>query len=205
MKAAVIHLGPQSAQCKQPPLRVREMSRIYMGETFERNPRVNVTHPTSCHVRPIANIILLLVGTPIQRAQTPDGRHERTWSGRLAPIAVEDGKMADPLDPVAVVAAGSDILGHVLSPAGFTFQLANTGHSSGGAFAAGRFSKGSQYLEFHFRHSLGKVIYGWGDATLSHADYLRGLDATGAYPGYSADPLDGFRHLARDLAGPLSG
>jgi hypothetical protein len=28
---------------------------------------------------------------------------------------------------------------------------------------------------------------------------------TGAYPGYSTHPLDGFRHLALDLAGPLTG
>jgi hypothetical protein len=28
---------------------------------------------------------------------------------------------------------------------------------------------------------------------------------TGTYPGYSTDPLDGFRHLALDLAGPLAG
>lgn len=122
-----------------------------------------------------------------------------------APIAVEDEIMADPRDAAAVATAGSVILGHVLLPAGFTFQLTGTGHSSGGAFAAGRFTKGSQYVEFHFRHSLGLVVYGWGDATLSHADYLRGLDAAGAYPGYSADPLDGFPRLALDLAGPLSG
>jgi hypothetical protein len=66
-----------------------------------------------------------------------------------------------------VVTAGSGILGHVLTPAGFTLQVTSTGHSSGGTFVAGRFSKGSRYLEFHFRHSLGLVIYGWGDATLS--------------------------------------
>jgi hypothetical protein len=65
--------------------------------------------------------------------------------------------------------------------------------------------RAAQYLELHFRHSLGLVVYGWGDSTISHADYLRGMDKTGAYPGYSADPLDGFRHLASDLAGPLRG
>lgn len=108
-------------------------------------------------------------------------------------------------DPVAVVTEGAVIVGKVLSPAGFTFQPAGAGHGSGSASAAGRFTKGSQYLEFHFRHSLGLVVYGWGDATLSHASYLRGLGATGSYPGYSIDPLDGLRHLAADLAGPLRG
>jgi hypothetical protein len=104
-----------------------------------------------------------------------------------------------------VLEAGTAILGRVLSPAGFTFHRTNVGHGSGGDFAAGRFSRGSQYLEFHFRHSLGLVTYGWDDAVLSHADYLRGLGITGTYPGYSTDPIDGFRHLALDLAGPLSG
>jgi hypothetical protein len=78
-------------------------------------------------------------------------------------------------------------------------------HGSGGAFATGRFTRGDQYLELHFRRSLGLVTYGWGGSVLSHADYLAGLEVTGAYPGYSADALDGFRHLAQDLAGPLSG
>jgi hypothetical protein len=138
-----------------------------------------------------------------------------SWSSRtaaeadmewlLASMTVEDGEMAEAQDPVAVMTAGSVILGHVLSAAGFTFQLTCTGQGSGGRFAVGRFTKGSQYVEFHFRYSLGLVVYGWGDATLAHADYLRGLDLTGAYPGYSADPLDGFRHLALDLAGPLRG
>jgi hypothetical protein len=122
-----------------------------------------------------------------------------------APIAADNGQVAVSRNPVAIVTEGSLILGEVLSPAGFTFQLTNTGRSSGGVFTAGRFTKGSQYLEFHFRHSLGLIVYGWGDTTLCHADYLRGLDATGSYPGYSTDPLDGFRHLALDLAGPLSG
>jgi hypothetical protein len=49
------------------------------------------------------------------------------------------------------------------------------------------------------------VTYGWDDTAISHADYLRGLAVTSSYPGYSDDPLGGFRHLAVDLAGPLSG
>ena len=113
--------------------------------------------------------------------------------------------MASVPDPVEIITAGSVILGQVLSPAGFTFELTGQGDGSGGAFATGRFTRGSQYLEVHFRHSLGLVSYGWGDASLSHADYLRGLGARGSYPGYGTDPLDGFRHLALDLAGPLAG
>jgi hypothetical protein len=120
-------------------------------------------------------------------------------------IIVDDRAMTGARDPVNVMAAGAAILADELSPAGFTFHLAGSGSGSGDDFAVGRFSKGDQYLEIHFRHSLGMVRYGWGNSVLSHADYLAGLDETGAYPGYGTDPLDAFRHLARDLAGPLSG
>ncbi|HSR85211.1 MAG TPA: hypothetical protein VLM11_13635 [Streptosporangiaceae bacterium] len=63
--------------------------------------------------------------------------------------------MAAAPDPVEIISAGSAILEHVLSPAGFTFQLTGQGHGSGGAFAASRFTKGTQYLEFHFRLTAG--------------------------------------------------
>jgi len=113
--------------------------------------------------------------------------------------------MADSADAVILLQAGAGILTPVLAPAGFTFHLTSHGHSSGGGFATGRYTKGTQYLELHFRHSLGMVTYGWDDTAISHADCLRGLEVTGSYPGYSDDPLGGFRHLALDLAGPLSG
>jgi len=145
--------------------------------------------------------------TPTRAAFRPSSRlavdADAGWP--LAAVAAQNDEVAGAPDPAAILTAGSVIVGDVLIPAGFTFHLTSTGHSSGGAFASGRFTKGSQYLEFHFRHSLGLVVYGWDDATISHADYLRGVDKTGAYPGYSADRLDGFRHLALDLAGPLCG
>jgi hypothetical protein len=53
--------------------------------------------------------------------------------------------------------------------------------------------------------TLGLVSYEWDDVVVSHADYLRGLSATGEYPGFSDDPIDSFRHLAHDLSGPLAG
>ena len=56
-----------------------------------------------------------------------------------------------------ILTAWSVIVGDVLRPAGFTFHMTGTGHNSGGRFAAGRFTKGSQYLEVHFRHSPGLV------------------------------------------------
>lgn len=116
-----------------------------------------------------------------------------------------DQATAGSADAVNVLMAGAAILAAVLVPYGFTFQRTREGRSSGGGFATARFIKSNQYLEFHFRNSLGLITYGWDGATLSHADYLRGLKATGAYPGYSHDPLEGFRHLAQDLAGPLRG
>jgi hypothetical protein len=117
----------------------------------------------------------------------------------------ENELVANADDAVRILEAGADLLSPVLSPAGFTFQVTHLGCSSGGDFATGRFTRGGQYLEFHVRHSVGLVTYGWDGATISHGDYLRGLGVAGAYPGYSIDPLDGFRHLALDLAGPLSG
>jgi len=113
--------------------------------------------------------------------------------------------MADTSGTEALLEAGAAILALELLPAGFIYQLTRHGRGSGGDFATGRFTRDSQFIEFHVRHSLGLVTYGWDDLTLSHADYLRGLGASGAYPGYGDDPLDGFRHLALDLAGPLSG
>jgi hypothetical protein len=113
--------------------------------------------------------------------------------------------MVHPASVPDALRAGVAILGTVLSPAGFRFQPVAEGRGSGGGFAAGRFTRDRQDLEFHYRHSLGLVSYRWDGVTLSHADYLRGLGVMGSYPGYSQDPLDGFRHLAPDLAGPLSG
>jgi hypothetical protein len=139
--------------------------------------------------------------------QTTAQRHEGVAAStvRRREIIVDDRVMTGAQDPVGVMMAGAAILAGELSSFGFTFQLNGYGRSSGGNFAAGLFARGDQYLEIHFRHSLGMVTYGWGDSRLGHADYLAGLGETGAYPGYGTEPLDAFRHLARDLAGPLSG
>jgi hypothetical protein len=51
-------------------------------------------------------------------------------------------------DAVRILEAGADLLGPALSPAGFTFQVTHLGRSSGGNSATGRFTRGSQYLEF---------------------------------------------------------
>ena len=54
-------------------------------------------------------------------------------------------------------------------------------------------------MELHFRHSLGQVTYHLDDVSLAHADYMRALQVSNAYPGFSDDPVDGFRHLLSDL------
>lgn len=113
--------------------------------------------------------------------------------------------MADAAEAFRVMEAGAAILAPVLAPGGFAFEVTGTGQSSGGGYASGRFTRPGQYLELHVRHSLGLVTYGWDGQILSHQDYVRGVGATGAYPGYGSNILDGFRHLAADLAGPLSG
>lgn len=102
------------------------------------------------------------------------------------------------------LAQGVLILSEVLGPHGFVFEPGGQGKGSGGPAAWGSFVRGSQRIELHFRHSLGLVSYTWDDTVLSHGDYLDGLGIHGSYPGFSDDPLDGFRHLAADLSGPLA-
>jgi hypothetical protein len=107
-------------------------------------------------------------------------------------------------EQVATLAEGATILSDVLRPAGFEFEPGPHGKGSGGPSAQGHFVRDSQSIEVHFRWSLGLVSYAWDGTSLSHADFLRGLGLTGSYPGFGKDPLDGFRHLAADLAGPLA-
>lgn len=133
--------------------------------------------------------------------------------GRMARSA-RAGIRARPICETRVVAAeeqvttlheGAMILGAVLSPSGFVFVPGVHGNGSGGPSAQGRFVREAQSIDLHFRWSLGLVTYAWDGDVLSHADFLRGLAITGAYPGFSDDPLDEFRHLAQDLSAPLAG
>ena len=96
---------------------------------------------------------------------------------------------------------GVEILVPVLGPMGFVYEEGVSDKGSGGLFAQGAFVRGDRRLEFSTRHSLGLVIYRVGRTLLEHADYMRVAAPRGAsqYPGYSNDPLDGFRHLAHDL------
>jgi hypothetical protein len=105
------------------------------------------------------------------------------------------------MDPVEMRRRGAEILEAVIAAHGFTFEPGEVGKGSGGAFAQGAFVHGKRRLEFSTRHSLGLVQYRLGGSFVSHEDYMRVAAGSGnhAYPGFSDDPLDGFRHLASDL------
>jgi hypothetical protein len=96
-------------------------------------------------------------------------------------------------------------LAEVLVPAGFQFVETGRGESSGDPFASGEFRRGERRLELHFRPELGLVRYHFGEESLSHQDLVRGVRALeriseeAEYPGFSDDPMAGFRHLRHDL------
>ncbi|HEX4948070.1 MAG TPA: hypothetical protein VFZ34_15465 [Blastocatellia bacterium] len=104
--------------------------------------------------------------------------------------------------PHEILHTGCGILDLVMKPHGFSFVAGMAGRGSGGNFASGVYVCGERRLELHFRGSLGLVTYHWGDASVSHQFYMQmllGKIGGNQYPGFSTDPLDGFRHLAYDL------
>jgi hypothetical protein len=107
------------------------------------------------------------------------------------------------MNPEEILRAGAEILRPVMQPSGFVFVQEQSGGSSGGDFARGDFVRGDRRLELHLRHSLGLVTYHVGPYSATHDAYMRELlggRGGNRYPGFSDDPLDGFRHLAHDLA-----
>jgi hypothetical protein len=105
------------------------------------------------------------------------------------------------MPPRETLTKGASLLRSVLSPNGFAFAFRKEGEGAGGFFAVGEFVRGDRRLELHFRQSLGLVIYHVGTFHASHDAYMKelGVRDRAAYPGFSEDPLDGFRHLAHDL------
>lgn len=103
----------------------------------------------------------------------------------------------------AYLNAGVELLAPLLESHGFSFVPLTGGKGSGGWSASGEFrrDRGDELrrLELHFRYSVGLVTYHVGARSLTHADYMRALRASNQYPGFSDDPLDGFRHLLYDL------
>jgi hypothetical protein len=104
-------------------------------------------------------------------------------------------------DVLATLAAGAKIVGRVIEPHGFLWERGKTHVGHPGNAARGAFVKADRRLELGFRWSLGPVIYRIGAATVSDEALIRysGHSADAAYPGYSSDLLDAFRHLASDL------
>lgn len=109
-----------------------------------------------------------------------------------------------------VLKSGTLILKGVLAPHRFKIEAIKSGTGSGGSSAFCEFKRGSllpwgrrRRLRLHFRYSLGLVEYEAAGMTLSHEDFMwsvLGRRGASKYPGFSNDPLDGFRHLASDIA-----
>jgi hypothetical protein len=109
------------------------------------------------------------------------------------------------MTPKELLERGVVELAAVLEPAGFVYIDGGDGSDSGGPSASADFLGRDRRLEIHVRFSLGQVRYHFGDYSISHEDLVRGvrgteqIDGPSQYPGFSDDPLDGFRHLRADL------
>ena len=106
------------------------------------------------------------------------------------------------MDPVDSLEAGRRVLDPLMTNAGFRFVPGPAGKGSGGHFASGSYVRGARQLEVHFRWSLGLVTYHFDDRELSHEAFMwsvLGGAAGNKYPGFSEDPMQGFRDLADDL------
>ena len=106
------------------------------------------------------------------------------------------------MNPAATLHVGCEILDPVLTVHGFVRRPIESGPGSGGPFARTEYLRTDRRLELHFRYSLGLVTYHLGGSAISHDAYMRavlGTRGANQYPGFSQDPLDGFRHLRHDL------
>ena len=119
--------------------------------------------------------------------------------------SVSTNAKAREASPTALLERGVAELAGVLGPAGFEFIETEDGASNGGTFASGEFLRGDRRLELQVRSSLSLVRYHFDEESLSHEDLVRGVRALegiseeGQYPGFSSDPMAGFRHLRHDL------
>jgi len=102
---------------------------------------------------------------------------------------------------VTILEEGRKLIDPIMKANGFRWEVGPAGKSSGGHFASGQYLKENRRLELHLRHSLGLVTYHMAKLSLSHEDYMMHVATKGEfqYPGFSSDPLEGFKHLASDL------
>jgi len=106
------------------------------------------------------------------------------------------------MSPSEILLRGVEILDPVMRLHGYAFTFREADKGSGGDFAWGEYVRGERRLELHFRRSLGLVAYRGGPSVVQHEHYMRaklGRNGGNQYPGFSDEPLDGFRHLAHDL------
>ena len=105
------------------------------------------------------------------------------------------------MEPTEFLERGREILAPVMEANGFVFERGLVGIGSGGAFARGAFIRDKHRLEFSVRGALGEVVYRVGHTVIAHEDLMRVVAGPrqSQYPGFSDDPLDGFRHLRADL------
>jgi hypothetical protein len=111
-----------------------------------------------------------------------------------------DNRVVD--DPNHTLQRGASLLGQLLLRHGFVFEILGAGEGSGGTFAFGHFRRGDRRVELHFRYSLGLVRYHLGSRSMSHEDFMYAVQGklhASKYPGFSGDPMDGFRDLLSDL------
>ena len=100
--------------------------------------------------------------------------------------------------------AGRAILEPPLLAAAFRFESSGEAKGRRGPFARAAFVRGARCLEFSVRRGLGEVVYRQGAINAPHELLVLSLRGhRGAYPGFSDDPLDGFRRLRADLEVPL--
>jgi hypothetical protein len=103
--------------------------------------------------------------------------------------------------------AGIEILVPVLATHNFRFEGTSTRRNPslvglGEEVASGEFVRGERRLLVEFAYSLGPVKYYAGDLWLEHEPYRRAAGVQpgeNAYPGFSDDSLEAFRHLRIDL------
>ncbi len=109
------------------------------------------------------------------------------------------------MTPKELLERGVAELAKVLEPAGFIFIDGTEQSDGGGPFATGDFLRNDRRLELQVRSSLTLVRYHFDDYVISHEELVHGVRGTeriagpSEYPGFSEDPLAGFRHLRADL------
>jgi hypothetical protein len=106
------------------------------------------------------------------------------------------------MNPEEYLQKGAEILGELLYPLGFRFEVINTHVGSGGKFAIGSFTKGDREIRLWYRYELGSVVYRKGDIEKSHAEFMQylGREKESSWPGFVKESkLDSFRYVLEDL------